>query len=151
MRGLNHNRTIRLVTLLLLAAVFGMLVPRAASADPILIDPRFQVSIFGDLAPLGRLKAFQLTVTSGENGFPAGLYVTSGPAPDDRSDRLVRIDALGQPTVVKSGFTTNEGLLFARGAYGDGMLITEPQLQRIDRLLSDGTRPVFTNGFTPPF
>jgi hypothetical protein len=52
----------------------------------------FKIELFADFATFGRLKAFQLTLTKGEHGFPAGLYVTSGPTGDDRSDRLIYLN-----------------------------------------------------------
>jgi uncharacterized membrane protein YgcG len=121
-------------------------------ADPILANPdQFGIELFADLASLGRPKAFQLTISSGEHGFPEGLYVTTGPAGDDRSDRLLRIDRRGRIHVVQEGFHSNETMVFARGAYGDGILITEPLEQRILRLRSDGTRTTFASVGTAPF
>lgn len=125
---------------------------RQAFSQPQMVSPdQFDIELFADFEELGRLKAWQLTITSGEQGFPPGLYVTSGPIPDDRSDRLIHIDIEGNINVVKDGFKSNESLVFARGLYGEGMLISEPQEQRIVRLLSDGTISTFAAGFTPPF
>jgi hypothetical protein len=92
-----------------------------------------------------------LNITKGEQGFPAGLYVTSGPVRDDRSDRLIHIDSQRHATIVKGGFTSNETLVFARGEYGNGMLITEPLNLRILRLLPNGGLTVFAELGTQPF
>jgi len=122
-----------------------------ASAVPVATNPAFHVEPFADLASFGRLLAFGLHISSGENGFPAGLYVTSGPLADDRSDRLIRINPAGSMNLVLNGLVSNESLVFARGGYGDGMLITEPRNGRILRLLADGSLTPFSTGFTPPF
>ena len=122
-------------------------------ADPKLADPElFQVELYADFSSLGgNLKAFGLTLTSGEQGFPSGLYVTSGPAGDARSDRLVRVNGPGQVEVVKDGFVSNEQMVFSTGLYPSGMLISIPLEQRIVQLLPDGTLNTFATGFTPPF
>jgi hypothetical protein len=126
--------------------------PTPAATVPRLADPsRFEIKLFANLAALGRLKAFQLTLSDGEQGFPRGLYVTSGPAKDDRSDRLVRIDRQGKPSVVGRGFLSNETMVFAHGAYGNGLLVTEPLARRIVRLLPDGKRENFAVVGTEPF
>ena len=78
---------------------------------PSLADPdKFTVELFADLAghdrnPGDKLPGnwvFHLTLTEGENGFPAGLYVTGGPsfADDNIERRLFRIDNSGQVTIV---------------------------------------------------
>jgi hypothetical protein len=113
---------------------------------------QFETTLFADLANLpGNPKVFQLTISSGQNGFAPGLYVTSGPLAGPRSDRLFRVDATGQVSVVMDGFNSNESLVFAQGAYGDGLLISEPREQRILRLLSDGTISTFATLGTAPF
>jgi hypothetical protein len=127
---------------------------RVMAATPILANPdQYQIELFADFSSLNPpLDAFQMTITNGEHDFPAGMYVTSGPAQGTLGDRLVRVDAQGTITVVKEGIRNSETLIFARGAYGDGMLISEPFDQRIRRLLPDGTLTTFAdNASTPPF
>jgi hypothetical protein len=130
--------------------------------SPVLADPdKFSIELCADLVPFGRLNAFQLTFNNGENGFPAGLYATSGIAGDDSSDRMVRIeDCLGEDgiqevKVVHEGFQSNEAMLFARGAYGEGMLVTDPLNQQILRITLEGggltSESTFASGFTTPF
>lgn len=132
--------------------VLGIFTPFIANATPVLADPgRYKVELFSDFSSFGRLKAWQLSISGGQNGFGPGMYVTSGPLPDDRSDRLLAINSAGQASVVKSGLVSNESLVFAKGAYGQGMLVTEPQQQRILRILADGTTTVFAANFTAPF
>lgn len=68
-----------LVTILIPHAIAQVIPP------PVLADPeKFSIELCADLKPFGRLKAFQLTFTDGENGFGQGLYVTSGPAANHR-------------------------------------------------------------------
>jgi hypothetical protein len=112
---------------------------------------KFEIELFSNFKSLGRLKAFQLTLWPGKQGFRRGLYVTSGPAGDDRSDRIVRVDRRGRPSVVGSGFVSNETLVFARGRYGNGLLVTEPLRNRIVRLLPNGKRKRFAVVGTAPF
>jgi hypothetical protein len=111
----------------------------------------FKVELFSDLRQFGRLKAFQLTISAGEQGFPPGLYVTSGPSKDDRSDRIVRLDGKGQASIVASGLMSNEAMVFARGAYGSGMLVAEPLRSRIVRVMPDGKVSEFSKTGTAPF
>lgn len=127
---------------------------RAMAASPILADPdKYQIELFADFSSLTPpLDAFQMTITTGENGFAPGMYVTSGPAQRTLGNRLVRVNGDGSITVVKEGIRNAETLIFAKGAYGDGMLIAEPFDQRIRRLLPDGTLTTFAeNASTPPF
>ena len=92
---------------------------------PRLADPgKFEVTLYADMSKFGRLKAFQLKLSDGKHGFPPGLYLTSGPSRDDRSDRLVFIDKGGTPSIARSGFVSNETMVFARGKYGKGILLT---------------------------
>jgi hypothetical protein len=113
---------------------------------------KFQVKLFADFSQIeGLPKVFQLTVTNGTDGFPAGLYVTSGPTDDERSNRLFHIDKMGNVSVVSDGFRSNEALVFAHGEYGDGMLVTEPLQQRIVRLFPNGSMTTFAKVGTPPF
>jgi hypothetical protein len=111
----------------------------------------FQVELYADLSEFGNAKVFGLVVSEGEDGFPPGLYVTSGPAPDDRADRMFRIIGPGQVELVKDGFHSNFQMVFANGPYGEGILVTEPLEQRILRLQADGSVTVFAYEFTPPF
>jgi hypothetical protein len=124
------------------------------TTTPILTDPdKYQIELFADFSTLDPpLDAFQMTVTNGENGFDAGMYVTSGPASGTLGNRLVRVDRDRSVTVVKEGIQNAETLIFAQGDYGDGILICEPFDRRIRRLLPDGTLTTFAeNASTPPF
>lgn len=126
----------------------------AADSAPILVDPsRFRIELFADLATVDpNLDAFQLTVSPGQNGFPAGLYVTPGPSFPPGGDRLMRVDSNGAISIVTSGLSSAESMVFAQGAYGDGILISEPRNQQIQRLLPDGTLTTFaTNVGAAPF
>ncbi len=135
------------------AATWCLAAAGPATAIPVMADPNlFSVELYADFAPLGgNLKAFDLLLTGGEQGFQAGLYVTSGPTGDTRSDRVVRIDGPGLVTPVKSGLVSNEGAVFSQGSYPPGMLIAIPRQQRIVQLLPDGTMNTFASGFTAPF
>jgi len=152
---------------LLTAAAFS---PTEVTADPTLSDPEhFRLELVADFSPLGgNLKAFGLALTSGEQGFPRGLYVTSGPAADTRSDRLVYIspESPGSPQVLLNDLVSNEILLFSQGSYPLGMLVSIPLEQRIILVspvvpgISDGEAEnssgglsvsTFASGFTPPF
>ena len=117
----------------------------AMAQTPILTNPdEYKIELFADFSSLAPpLDAFQMTITSGENGFEAGMYVTSGPSMGTLGDRLVRVDSQGAVTVVKEGLRNSETLVFAKGDYGDGILITEPFDRRIRRLLPDGTLTTF--------
>lgn len=138
----------------------GTLNPEKESAEalaglPTLADPeKFRVEPFADLAGHPNNWAFQLTLTEGENGFPAGLYITGGPSfqSDDDPRILFRVDAGGEVHVVENRFTNGvENLVFTKGAYGDGMLLTEPQSLKISRLRSDGSLTTFATLGTAPF
>ena len=121
-------------------------------APPILADPdKFEVELFADFASEGLdVNGFQLTITGGENGFPPGLYVT--PGPDQFGDSLLRVDGKDQVSVVTTALSNAESMVFARGSYGDGILITEPRDFRIRRLLADGTLTTFADNVSaPPF
>lgn len=111
----------------------------------------FGVELFANFAQFGRLKAFQITISSGEQGFGAGMYVTSGPAVGDRGDRIVFIDTLDSASILHGGFLSNETLVFAQGEYGSGILVAEPRAGRITRLLVDGTTSAFATLGTLPF
>ncbi len=118
------------------------------------IPDRFRVELYADLAAYPFNWTFHLTLTSGENGFPAGLYVTGGPSfqGDSELRRLFRVDGPSQVNVVEDGFQVGiESMVFARGAYGDGMLLTLPQATEIHRLLADGTLTTFASVGTAPF
>jgi hypothetical protein len=123
---------------------------------PTLSEPlrdSFKVELVADLhTALGRRpKVFQLVLTNGEHGFPPGMYITTGPAGDDRSDRLLYMGEPGKIEVVRDGFHSNMTLVFAQGDYGEGMLIAEPLERRIRRLLPDGTLSTFAELGTEPF
>lgn len=114
----------------------------------------FKLAPFADLTGYPRNWAFNMLITKGEQGFPAGMYVTGGPSfgNDKEKRRLFRVDGTGTVTVVEDRFEKGlETLVFARGAYGQGLLLSEPQSLRINRLLADGTLSVFATLGTPPF
>lgn len=138
------------VTLIILTLIIGTI---PVLALPQMVDPnRFQIELYADLTELGGFpRAFQMTLTEGENGFPSGLYLTSGPVSGTGSDRLFHIDDEGKVRVVKDGFNSTQTMIFARDRYGDGMLITEPRELRIARLLADGTVATFAELGTTPF
>jgi hypothetical protein len=143
-----------LVLPILLLALF--LIPYGlgvdAYAEPEIVDwQNFQLELFADLEQLeGYPRAFQVTITEGEDGFPAGLYVTSGPVKGSDSDRLFHIDTMGKVSVVKDGFSGVDSLIFANEQYGEGMLLTEPWGLRIVRLLPDGSLSTFAELGTSP-
>jgi hypothetical protein len=123
-----------------------------SAGTPTLADPsKFEVKLYADLSKFGRLKAFQLKLSDGKHGFRRGLYLTSGPSSDDRSNRLVFIDKRGTPTIARSGFASNETMVFAQGKYGKGLLVAEPLKQRIVRIVRGQRAQVFANIGTPPF
>jgi hypothetical protein len=147
---------------LILAAVIGAWA-EPTLASPIVVDPGFQIELYADLGTLpdpndtlpDNPKAFGLLLTSGENGFPKGLYVTGDFA---TSPPLLRVDGPNQVSLVKEGFVSNDTLLFPRGAYrvgptpaDDGMFITVSTELAIKRLLSDGTITTFATLGSPLF
>jgi hypothetical protein len=139
-------------SMLLLCMTAHLIDCHIAWSAPVLIDPNWGVELYADFNDLGgRLKAFGLTLTNGEQGFAPGLYATSGPAADTRSDRLVRVDGKDSMTIVKAGLKSNEQLVFSRGEYPNGAFISIPLEQRIVRLRPDGSMETFASGFTPPF
>lgn len=111
----------------------------------------FEVQLYADFAQFGRLKAFSMLITNGENGFLPGMYVTSGPSGDDRSDRIVYISPSGSAEVFATGFNSSEDLIMANSEYGIGMFVTQPLKQNIVRLLPDGTHTIFTSVGSAPF
>jgi hypothetical protein len=52
---------------------------RATWAVPTIVDPsQFAIDLFADLTPLGpEREVLHLTITPGQNGFPAGMYLTT--------------------------------------------------------------------------
>ncbi len=89
---------------------------------------------------------FYLTISNGESGFPSGLLVTSGPLPGfteippdsgniiPSSNRLFYLDSPFSAITIADGFNSIETSIFAQGDYGEGLLITEPRENRIQRL-----------------
>src|SRR6476659_6882544 len=63
---------INILNLLLISAanVYAIQMPQLVNPD------KFKIELCANLAEFGRLKVFQLVFTSGENGFPAGLYMS---------------------------------------------------------------------------
>ena len=121
---------------------------------PVLAQPeRFRVERFVDLSQLGGfLKAFQLSLKSDDTGgFPPGLYITSGPLLGPESDRLLRVNPDGTIDIVAEGLSSNESIVFGGGAFGAGMLVTQPRTTSIIRLFPDGTSETFSQLGTPPF
>ena len=117
---------------------------------------KFKVELFADLSDFyppreGRpeYKFFALVIHNGESGFKPGLYATGGPFPPPRGAEIYRVDRSGKISVVVRGFESNESILFARGQYGNGMLVTEPRRGRIRRVLAnpDGTGTLVAEPF----
>jgi hypothetical protein len=122
-------------------------------SQPWLIDnERYKINLFFNFSAIeGLPKVFQLTISNGSEGFPAGMYITSGPTDDERSDRLFFINKTGNVSVFASGFKSNEALIFAKYKYGHGILVTEPLQQHIQRVLPNGISRSFTTLGTAPF
>jgi len=130
--------------------VYTMLSGRALG-DPIVLDPRFRIELYADFGTIPltpKPKAFGLLLSNGQNGFPKGLYVTG-----DFATRppILRVDGPNQVVVVKEGFVSNDTLLFAKGAYGDGMFVSVATELAIKRLLPDGTLSTFASLGSPFF
>ena len=127
----------------------------APDGPPFLADPdNFQVELFADLGEYPRNWTFRMDLTSGENGFPAGLYVPGGPsfAADGQVRGLFRVDGPNDVKLVEGGFDNGiESIIFAKGDYGEGMLLAQPQSLKILRLLADGTLTTFAELGTEPF
>lgn len=127
----------------------------AAPGQPVLERPDlFRIELFADFGSLGASAgdAFQLTISPGEGGFAPGLFVTPGPLTGPRGNSLYRIDAAGGIHTVTSGLEGAESMVFARGAYGSGILVSEPRSQRVRRVMPDGTVVPFASVITPgPF
>lgn len=107
----------------------------------------FKIEKFATFS-LPPLADFGLLISDGSRGFPTGLLVSTGPTTD--RNNLLFISPSGQVSVFKDGFTSNEGLTFARGAYGAGALVSEIADGKIVRLLPDKSTSVFSSGFTQP-
>jgi hypothetical protein len=141
--------------------VYMMLNGHALGA-PMVVDPtRFRIELYADFGILpNNPRAFQLLLSNGENGFQRGLYVSSDfdtvSAGQSNSARLtspiLRVDGPNQVSIVRDGFSSTQGLLFAQGAYGAGMLVSVPIPDlEIQRLLPDGTVTTFASLGTAPF
>jgi hypothetical protein len=120
---------------------------------PELADPdRFTIELFAvfDETIEGGIAddAFQMVFSHGEHGFPVGMFVSGGPGSEDR---IFFIDENAEIRPFALGFHSSEGMVFARGQYGEGLLIAEPRENRIQRLLADGTVETFTELGTSPF
>jgi hypothetical protein len=117
--------------------------------EPRVADPhRFRIDLYADFAGLpDNPRANYLLLSNGENGFQKGLYVSGG---FDRAiSKVLLVSGPSQVNIVK-GFPLNtDDLVFARGPYGNGMLIST--VQGIDRLFPDGTSTRFASVGTPPF
>ena len=115
----------------------------------------FDVELFADFDRLDAApKAFYMVLADGSRGFDPGLYVTGGPSvggPPTDSDRIVRVTPDGEPEVFVSGLTGTESAVFARGEFGDGLLVAEPQDLRVSRLTPEGEMEPFAEnvGGTP--
>jgi hypothetical protein len=125
------------------------------AASPSLADPtRFRIEPYAGLSAFPFNWTFDMTLTNGQDGFPAGLYIPSGPSfqGDSEKRRLFRVSSPGQVNVVEDRFTSGvESVVFAKGQYGNGMLLSQPQEQKILRLQADGTLTTFTSLGTRPF
>lgn len=143
----------------------GVILARPELFDVELFDPP---RLYENLSRFeGIPLAFHMTLTGEEAGFPRGLYVTSGPLPGSveippdsgnfvpASDRLFHLANQFSATVFAEGFNSCEAMVFAQGAYGNGLLITEPRENRIQRLQLVSHLPVITtfsaNAGTAPF
>jgi hypothetical protein len=125
----------------------------SAFAQPSLARPdRYRLELYADFAPFfPDADAFQLTFSSGEQGFSPGLFVTGGPGVVGmQGTQLFQITGPNTFSIVAGGFQSNMSMLFGQGAYGTGMLITAPAQTRILRLLADGTLGEFAKLGTPP-
>lgn len=144
-----------LLSISVIYSICNLLVDVEASipySEPWLINnEKYKINLFADFNIEGMPKVFQLTISNGSNGFPAGMYITSGPTDDERSGRLFFINTTGNVSVLSSGFKSNEALIFAKGKYGNGILITEPLQQHIQRILPSKIVNLFTTIGTPPF
>ncbi|MCA3005912.1 MAG: hypothetical protein LW650_06030 [Planctomycetaceae bacterium] len=127
-------------------------------STPILEQPqRFTIELYEDFRNLADPpKAFGLTVSPGEGGFPPGLYVSSGPLPatipcaGGVSDRVMRVTSPFSAEVVAEGFFSNQSILFARPPYSPGMLVTETLRQKIRRVLPGDAPTTFASLGTGP-
>ncbi len=117
----------------------------------------FSLELVADLAEFeGFPKAFYMLLEDGSNGFPPGLYISSGPAVGSlttENDRLFLLDPSGNTSVFHAGFEGgNEAMVFAKGDYGEGMLITAPNELAILRLSANGELSTFIESVgTEPF
>lgn len=122
---------------------------------PGLADPeQFAVVVYADFTGFPFNWTFDLNLTDGSHGFPAGLYVAGGPSfqGDAELRRLFRIDGPDRVAVVEDRFKTGvESFVFALGQYGEGMLLTMPQALEIARLTPDGALTTFASLGTGTF
>ena len=126
---------------------------------PHLLDTvNFKLEPFVDFETVfsGHPKAFYMQLSEGVNGFPRGLFVSSGPAVGSLStenDRLFFVDSSANASVFINGFHSgNEAFVFAKSPHGTGMLITAPQSNQILRADNYGNISVFASSVgTSPF
>lgn len=122
---------------------------------PDLANPEmFEVEMYADLTGFPFNWTFDLNFTDGSRGFPAGLYVAGGPSfqGDSELRRLFRIDGPDRVAVVEDRFSVGvESFVFARGQYGEGMLLTMPQALEIVRLTPEGALTTFASLGTGTF
>ena len=140
----------------ILSAIVAIVFPmHNVAASPSLADPtRFRIEPYAGLSAFPFNWTFDMTLTNGQDGFPAGLYIPSGPSfqGDSEKRRLFRVSSPGQVNVVEDRFTSGvESVVFAKGQYGNCMLLSQPQEQKILRLQADGTLTTFTSLGTRPF
>ena len=140
---MSHRRVTVVLAVLMMTVVGDRGGETAAWAAPTIVDPSlFAIELFTDLTPLGpEREVLQITITPGQNGFPAGMYLTTPFSAGSHS--VLRINPGGTIDPVLDDLNAPESILFAEGLYGDGMFIAEAGEQRIQRLLSDGTVSTF--------
>ena len=124
----------------------SMMVGSTVEAEPRIEQPGFRVTKFTefDLKPL---RCFGLAISNGRGGYPPGLFISTGPLPD--RDRVLFADTDGKVSVFASGFVSNEGITFGRGAYGPWLYVASIKEGAIYKVLPDGSREIFAaDGFT---
>lgn len=110
------------------------------AVDPPLFDP------FDPNGPGQQFAFYDLELSDGSDGLPAGIYATTGPFPKDRSNRIFHIDKSRKVNVYAKGFQGSNALVLSGGKLNldGGILVTEPQTSSIVYVPRDPSKKIET-------
>jgi hypothetical protein len=91
-------------------------------ADPPLFDP------FNPEGPGQQYAFYDMKLSDGSDGLPAGIYSTTGPFPLERSSRILHVDKSRKIKVYAEGFQGSNAIVLGGGKLktNGGFLVTEP-------------------------